>query len=68
MTCMCCPTKLSSRNSFDAVWNVDVAALACSQTSRHNAAYKVARDSVMKTRADHIRSQLQQVSGDIRTT
>jgi len=34
----------------------------------YDAACKAARDSIMKSRADYIRSQLQEVSGDVRAT
>jgi len=39
-----------------------------SDKQAYNAACKAARDSIMKSRADHIKSQLQEVSGDIRRT
>lgn len=39
-----------------------------SDKKAYNAACKAARDSIMKSRADHIKSKLQEVSGDIRAT
>ena len=39
-----------------------------SDKQAYNAAFKATRDSIMKSCADHIRSQLQEVSDDIRAT
>jgi len=39
-----------------------------SDKQAYNAACKAARDSIMKSRADYIRSRLQEVSGNIRAT